>query len=171
MTVEGLLVQHSCCEEVDQKRRDPKNKLFHVSLYGKGFSLCNRRNLVYLSNDSAPEYMVKNVMLLYSDCEASTSVDHEMPVFLLRYSSRVGLSLLLFFIVMDSLTNSVWGVSWIEELHEDDPVLCREFANAVMVSPFLTNCLILYPLKKHQKTKGFLVFLGGIKLEYWPDIG
>lgn len=107
MTVEGLLVQHSCCEEVDQKRRDTKNKLFHVSLSGEGFSLCNRRNLVYLSNGSAPEYMVKNAMLLYSDCEASTSVDHEMPVFLLRYSSRVGFSLLLFFIVMDSLTNSV----------------------------------------------------------------
>ena len=37
-------------------------------------------------------------------------------------------------------------------------------------NPFLANVPILCPLK-HQKTKGYLVFSGVIKWEYWPEIG
>ena len=35
------------------------------------------------------------------------------------------------------------------------------------LNPFLTNGLILYPLK----TFGFLVFSGGMKWQHWPEMG
>ena len=31
--------------------------------------------------------------------------------------------------------------------------------------------LPFYTPRKHQKTKGFLVFSGGIKWEHWPEMG
>ena len=37
----------------------------------------------------------------------------------------------------------------------------------------LTNfwsMLPFYTARKHQKSKGFLVFSGGIKWEYWPEM-
>ena len=41
----------------------------------------------------------------------------------------------------------------------------------VNFNPFLSNVPILYPLKTLEKTKGFLVFSGGIKWEHWPEMG
>ena len=35
----------------------------------------------------------------------------------------------------------------------------------IYFDPFVAKVLISYPLKKHYKTKGFLVFSGGIKDE------
>ena len=38
----------------------------------------------------------------------------------------------------------------------------------------LTNFWSMFPFytaRKHQKSKGFLVFSGGIKWEYWPEMG
>ena len=37
-------------------------------------------------------------------------------------------------------------------------------------NPFLANVPILYCLKKPEN-QSFLVELGGVKLEYWPEMG
>ena len=38
------------------------------------------------------------------------------------------------------------------------------------MNPYLTNVPILYPLKKKQKTKAFLVFSGGIRWKHWSGM-
>ena len=38
------------------------------------------------------------------------------------------------------------------------------------MNPYLTNVPILYPLKKKQKTKTFLVFSGGIRWKHWSGM-
>ena len=46
------------------------------------------------------------------------------------------------------------------------------FENLGVIYPFIYPFSYLIPLeKKTQKTKGFLKFLWGDKLEQWPEIG
>ena len=40
----------------------------------------------------------------------------------------------------------------------------------VLLNPFHVNAPFLYPLKR-QKTKGFLIFSGGIKMGHWREKG
>ena len=47
-----------------------------------------------------------------------------------------------------------------EVLHEDDLALCGESVNEVVVSPFLTNVPISYPLKTPGKQRFSDVFRG-----------
>ena len=79
-----------------------------------------------LRQKGVPEYSVDGVMSLYKDCKTRVSVDGELSS---SFSVKVGvclesaLSLFLFIMVMDVLTEDVRDGSLLELLYVDDFVL------------------------------------------------
>ena len=89
----------------------------------------------FLFFEGVPEYLVNRVISLYKGCKTAVSIDGELSS---SFSVKVGahqgsaLSLLLFIMVMDALTEEVRDGSLMELLYPDDLVLYGESLNEFM---------------------------------------
>ena len=109
--------------------------------------------------------MVDGFMSLYKDCKTTVSVDGEISS---SFSVKVGvhqgstLSLLLFIMVMDALTEDVRDGSLVELLYADDLVFCGESLNEVLDNYGRWKNVVegIGPRVNVDKTKGMQLLFG-----------
>ena len=120
-----------------EKFRAKNKKLLFIFVdLEKDFHRVPRQVICFaLRRNGVSEHLVNGVMSFYKGCQTAVSVDGELSSsFSVKVDVHLGsaLSLLLFIMVMDVLTEDVRDGSLMELLYADDLVLRGESSNEVM---------------------------------------
>ena len=100
---------------------------------------------------------IKSIISLLSQC---LNCDKMARCFVAFSSNKIGAQL-------SSLLNLTHEKPFVDIYDATNKTYCQ-------LKPFLTHFWPVFPFYtpwKHQKTKGFLVFSGGMKWEPWPEMG